>query len=156
MARQNDLTQGSIWRQLVRYSIPLVISSVLQAMYGMVDMIVAGHFIGSTGLSAINNASSVMNMITNIIIGLATGGNVLIAQHFGAKDYESCRRSSVTLFCSGLISGAAVSLLFFLLSRQILSLLRAPTLDEAIKLAYADVKKISFDQAHYRTDIGVK
>ncbi len=115
----------------MRYSIPLVVSSVLQAMYGMVDMIVAGHFIGSTGLSAINNASSVMNMITNIIIGLATGGNVLIAQHFGAKDYENCRRSSVTLFCSGLLSGAAAAILFFLLSRQILTLLRAPTLDEA-------------------------
>ncbi len=131
MTGQNDLTQGSIWRQLVRYSIPLVISSVLQAMYGMVDMIVAGHYIGSVGLSAINNASSVMNMITNIIIGLATGGNVLIAQYFGAMDHENCRRSSVTLFCSGLISGAAVALLFFLFSRQILSLLRAPALEEA-------------------------
>lgn len=131
MTKQNDLTQGSIWRQLVLYSVPLVLSSLLQAMYGMVDMIVAGHFIGSVGISAINNASSVMNMITNIIIGITTGGSILIAQHFGAKDNESCRRSTTTLFSIGLLSGAAFSVLFFVLSRQILTTLRAPALDEA-------------------------
>lgn len=131
MASHNDLTQGTIWRQLVKFSAPLVLSNVLQAMYGMVDMIVAGHFIGSVGISAINNASSVMTMITHIIIGLTTGGNILIAQHFGAKDYENCRRSSVSLFSASLIFGAVMAALFWILSRGMLQLLGAPTLDEA-------------------------
>jgi Na+-driven multidrug efflux pump len=80
-----DLTQGSIIRQLVKYSIPLVLSSLLQSLYGMVDMLVVGHYIGATGLSAVNNSSQVMLMITNVLIGICTGGNILIGQSWRIK-----------------------------------------------------------------------
>ena len=68
-----DLTQGKVWKQLVKYSAPLVLSSVLQAMYGIVDTIVAGKFVGSGGISAINNSGQIIQLITQIIIGLTTG-----------------------------------------------------------------------------------
>ncbi|HHU23228.1 MAG TPA: MATE family efflux transporter, partial [Clostridiales bacterium] len=126
-----DLTQGSIIRQLIKYSIPLVLSSLLQSLYGMADMLVVGHFIGATGLSAVNNSSQVMLMITNVLIGICTGGNILIGQYFGAKDRKNCHESTVTLFSMGMILGIALSVAFFLISRPILVMLGAPALEEA-------------------------
>ena len=91
MAHSLDLTSGSIWRKLVKYAAPLVISNVLQASYNIVDMIVAGQYIGAASLSAISNAGIITNMITQIIVGLATGGNILIGQCFGAGTKRAAR-----------------------------------------------------------------
>ena len=131
MATHTDLTQGSIPKQLVRFAIPLAASSVLQSMYGMVDMVVAGQFIGSAGLSAINNGSMVMQMVTSVAMGLCTGGNILIGQYYGAKDRDACHRATVTLLTSAAIFGAALSVIIFLLSGGILRALDAPALEEA-------------------------
>ena len=73
-AVEQDLTQGSVTRKLVRYALPLVASSLLQAIYSITDIIIAGHYIGDVGISAINNASIIMNMLTQLAIGLTVGG----------------------------------------------------------------------------------
>lgn len=136
-AGHRDLTKGAVWKQLVRYSAPLVLSNILQAMYGMVDTIVAGQFVGATGISAINNASQIMLMITQIIIGLTTGGNILIGQYFGSKDGENLKETVATLFCSSMILGVVLSVVFFFAARPILVFLKAPALEEA--MAYLKV-----------------
>lgn len=126
-----DLTQGSILKQLVKYSIPLVISGLLQAMYSMADMIIAGHFVGAAGLSAISNSSQITMMTTNILIGITTGGNILIGQYFGAKDREGCHESTATLFSMGLLIGTVLAAVFFFIARPLLSMLGAPSLEDA-------------------------
>ena len=102
-AVEQDLTQGSVTRKLVRYALPLVASSLLQAIYSITDIIIAGHYIGDVGISAINNASIIMNMLTQLAIGLTVG---LIAG---------------LLFAAGIL----------LLGRPLLILLQSPTLEEA-------------------------
>ena len=131
MAHSLDLTSGTIWRQLVKFATPLVISNVLQSMYNIVDMIVAGQFIGAESISAISNAGIVINMITNIIVGLTTGGNILIAQYFGAKNKGACKDCASTLLSSSLILGVTLSAVFYAVSRDALSALRVPVLEEA-------------------------
>ena len=131
MAHSLDLTSGSIWRQLVKYSTPLVISNVLQSVYNIVDMVVAGQYIGPESLSAISNAGIVMNMITMIIVGLTTGGNILIGQCFGAKNKEGCKDGSATLLSSSVILGAALAVIFYVSSRGVLSALKVPVLEDA-------------------------
>lgn len=128
---QMDLTQGSVWKQLVKYAAPLVISSLLQALYGIADMIVAGHFIGADGLSAINNATQVTLLITQVIIGLTTGGNILISQYFGAGDRENLKQTTVTLFSISMILGIALSAMFYFLAEPLLTVLKAPAIEEA-------------------------
>ena len=73
-----DLTQGSVTKQLVRYALPLVTTSLLQSLYSIADYIVAGFFINSAGQSAINNSTLIMNLMTQIAIGLTLGGNIRI------------------------------------------------------------------------------
>ena len=108
-AVEQDLTQGSVTRKLVRYALPLVASSLLQAIYSITDIIIAGHYIGDVGISAINNASIIMNMLTQLAIGLTVGGNVLVGQYFGSGDHAG----------------------ILLLGRPLLILLQSPTLEEA-------------------------
>ena len=106
-AIQNDLTQGSVTRKLIRYALPLVASSLLQALYSITDFVIAGHFIGDAGISAINNASIIMNMLTQVAIGLTVGGNILVGQFLaretrrgGAGLPAPCSRwASVPAFC---------------------------------------------------------
>jgi len=131
MSRQNDLTQGVIWRQLVKYAVPLVLSNLLQAMYGTVDTIIAGRFVGSASISAISNSTQIMTILTSVMIGVTTGGNILIGQYFGARDRENCRESAVTLFTMGLALGAVLAAVFFVCARLFLRLLGAPALEEA-------------------------
>lgn len=93
-ALQNDLTQGSVSRKLIRYAMPLVASSLLQAIYSITDIIIAGHFIGDTGISAINTSSVIMNMLTQLAIGLTVGGNILVGRYFGSGAEEERKKAA--------------------------------------------------------------
>ena len=126
-----DLTQGSVTKQLIRYSLPLVTTSLLQSLYSIADYIVAGFFINSAGQSAINNATLIMNLMTQIAIGLTLGGNILIGQYFGNREDEPRKQSAGSLVTMSLIVGAICAALLTLLSRPLLMLLQAPALAEA-------------------------
>ena len=130
-AVEQDLTQGSVTRKLVRYALPLVASSLLQAIYSITDIIIAGHYIGDVGISAINNASIIMNMLTQLAIGLTVGGNVLVGQYFGSGDHENRRKSAGNMLTVGLIAGLLFAAGILLLGRPLLILLQSPTLEEA-------------------------
>ena len=91
-----DLTQGSVSQQLLRYAVPVVGTSLLQAIYSIVDMLVVSQMIGSAGASGVNNASQFMTVLTQIAIGLSNGGNILVGQYFGAGDRENQERTTGT------------------------------------------------------------
>lgn len=128
---ENDLTKGSVSKQLIRYATPLILSSMLQAVYSIVDVMIAGHFVGGRAISAINNASLVTNLLTQLIIGFTVGGNVLIGQYFGSRDTENRKLASGTLFTMCIVAGLVLGALVFAFSRQIMSALGAPSLEEA-------------------------
>ena len=132
-ALQTDLTHGSVSKKLVQYTVPLMTSSLLQAVYSITDIIVAGHCIGDNGISAINNASIIMNMITNIAIGLTMGGNILVGQYFGKGDHESRRRASGTLFLFSLLVGAAAAVCFAVFARPLMTLMDVPALEDGVR-----------------------
>ena len=108
----NDLTKGGVTKQLVRYAIPMVVTSLLQACYSMADLLIAGHFIGSSGISAINNSSQIMLILTNIAIGLTTGGTILIGQCFGAGSRERQKKATGTLVTLSMGLGALCAVIF--------------------------------------------
>ena len=129
--RQMDLTQGSIVKSLLIYAWPVVLSSLLQSAYSITDLIVAGWFIGEGGISAINNASQVMQILTQIIMGITTGGNILMSQYYGSRDPVNREKTNRTLFFFSVTAGAVMTVAVLVLSRPILIGLRAPALEEA-------------------------
>ena len=83
---EQDLTAGNITKQLIRFGIPLFFANLLQSFYSIVDMLVVGHVVGSTGLAAISNASMISFIINSICTGVTMGGTVLAARCKGAGD----------------------------------------------------------------------
>ncbi len=128
---QMDLTEGVIWKRLVVYALPVALSSLLQSAYSITDLVIAGWCIGDAGISAINNSSQVMVILTQIIMGIATGGNILMGQYYGSRDHEGRIRTNVTLFTFAVAAGVVMTAAIFLLSRPILIGLDAPALDDA-------------------------
>ena len=131
-ALQNDLTQGSVSRKLIRYAMPLVASSLLQAIYSITDIIIAGHFIGDNGISAINTSSVIMNMLTQLAIGVTVGGNILVSRYFGSGAEEDRRKAAGNTLTIGIIAGILFTALVVLLCRPILILLRAPAMEDSV------------------------
>jgi len=128
---QYNLTKGNVSRTLVRYAIPMIITSLFQSAYSIIDIIIAGKYIGGVGISAINNASLITNLMTQIVIGLTTGGNVLISQYYGAKKVKDEKEAIGTVYIMSIAMGIISSIIFISLSKQILCLLRAPSLSQA-------------------------
>ncbi len=80
-----DLTEGSVIKKMVVFALPLVLTYILQAVFGLCDMAIVGHFLGAPGMSAVNIAGLITNVLVAIAGGLSNGGNVYIGQLFGAK-----------------------------------------------------------------------
>ena len=85
----SDFTQGSIFKKLVAFMIPVLGALVLQAAYGAVDLLVVGRFGTTAGLSAVSTGSQVLNLVTFVITQFAMGITVLIARYIGEKKQKN-------------------------------------------------------------------
>lgn len=131
MNTSNDLTQGNVKKTLIKYAIPMVLTSLMQSMYSIIDMIIVGQYVGATAVSAVNNGSLTMNLLIQIIIGFTVGGNILIGQYFGSKDIEEAKKSTGTLFAFAIVAGIIIAITFFITAENLMVLLKAPSLSQA-------------------------
>lgn len=83
---KNDLTQGSVLKNVIRFSLPYLLSYFLQTLYGMADLFIIGQFEGVSSTTAVAVGSQVMHMLTVMLVGLAMGATVSIGQSVGAGD----------------------------------------------------------------------
>lgn len=116
---QQNLTSGSVFQNVVRFSLPYLLSYFLQTLYGMADLFIVGQFEPVAATTAVSIGSQVMHMLTVMLVGLAMGTTVTIAQAVGAGDEKRAARAvgnTVTLF--GGIS-ALLTVLLLLLVRRI-------------------------------------
>ena len=90
---ERDLTQGSVLKNLIRFSLPYLVSYFLQTLYGMADLLIIGQFEGVSSTTAVSVGSQVMHMLTVMIVGLAMGTTVAVSKAVGAKDRRSAEKS---------------------------------------------------------------
>ncbi len=135
-AIQTDFTQGSIPKQLVRFAVPFMLSNAMQLLYSLVDMVVVGKYVGSFGLSAVSNASQIVQFCTMLCLGFCTGGQVLIAQCLGAGRRDRLGRVFGTLCGTVAALGAVMTLLLLALRRQVLRWVSVPPEAEAMAGVY--------------------
>lgn len=110
---ERNLTTGSVWRGVVSFSLPYLLSYFLQTLYGLADLFIVGRFNGTDSVTAVSIGSQVMHMLTVMIVGLAMGTTVHIGQAVGARDRDRAARAignTVTLFM-GVALGMTVLLL---------------------------------------------
>lgn len=121
-----NMTSGPVLRQIIAFGIPILIGSIFQQLYSMVDSIVVGNFVGADALAAVGSASTVSWCLVMLAGGLTTGASVVVAQLFGAGRQDQIRRAIST----SLIFAVAVSLVITVLgwfgAPWIMSLVRVP------------------------------
>ena len=80
-----DMCHGPLFGKIIRFSIPLMLSGILQLLFNAADIIVVGRFVGSTALAAVGSTSSLINLLINLFIGFSVGANVLVARFHGHR-----------------------------------------------------------------------
>ena len=128
---EQNLTTGSVFHNIVRFSLPYLLSYFLQTLYGMADLFIIGQFEGVAGTTAVSVGSQVMHMLTVIIVGLAMGTTVSIAQAVGKKNRSEASLgvgNSVTLF---MVVSVVMTLLLMALVRPVVGIMSTP--EEAVE-----------------------
>lgn len=128
-----DLCEGSILKKLLLFSIPLIASSILQLFFNAADVIVVGKFAGDHSLAAVGSNGSIINLLTNVFMGLSVGANVLVARFFAAKQEEELRKTVHTSITVSVICGVVLAVVGIIAARQILTWMQSP--EEVIDLA---------------------
>lgn len=118
-----DMTQGSLWRKIFLFSIPLMLSQILQVTFNMADVAVVGKFASAQALGSVGSTSMLVSLFTGFLIGLGTGVNVLVAQHLGAKRRRETEETVHTSLLICLLAGVVISVLCLLLAEPMLKLM---------------------------------
>ncbi len=103
------MCEGPILKKMLLFAIPLMFSSMLQLLFNAADIIVVGQFAGGNSLAAVGSTSSLINLLTNLFIGLSVGANVLVARYFGAKQQENLSRAIHTAITVSVIGGCILA-----------------------------------------------
>ena len=121
-----DMCNGSIMDKLVTFALPLMLSGILQLMFNAVDIIVVGRFSGSEALAAVGSTTALINVFTNLFIGISLGANVLAARFFAAGRKEEMSETVHTSITLALISGILMAFVGLVFSKGALELMGTP------------------------------
>lgn len=127
------MVNGTIMPKLITFAIPLMLSGILQLLFNAVDIIVVGRFSGSQSLAAVGSTSSLINMLTNLFIGISLGANVLAARFYAAGKHKEMSETVHTSILTAFISGVLMIFVGILFSRPALELMDTPS--DVIELA---------------------
>ena len=136
-----DMCHGSIMDKLISFALPLMLSSVLQLMFNAVDIIVVGRFSGSEALAAVGSTSALINIFTNLFIGISLGANVLAARYYAAGNDKEMSEAVHTAIALAIVSGVLMAFVGVGLSRWALTIMDTPA--DVIDQSVLD-KKIYF------------
>ncbi|MCR5595766.1 MAG: MATE family efflux transporter [Lachnospiraceae bacterium] len=128
-----DMCSGKIVGKMLMFALPLMISSILQLLFNAADIIVVGRFAGDNSLAAVGSTSSLVNMLTNVFLGLSVGANVMVARYIGAGRDDETSATVHTAVTLALISGLILTIIGGLGARRILTWMGSP--DEVIGLS---------------------
>lgn len=128
-----DVTDGPLLPKLLRFSLPMMVTSILQLLYSAADMAIVGQFSGKEALAAVGASSPLINLLTTLFIGMALGGNVIIAQAHGARDEDGVSSGTHTIITAAILMGGLLLLIGLITSRPLLHMTDTP--DDVIDLA---------------------
>ncbi len=109
--QKNVLTEGTIWKKILFFALPIFLGQVFQQLYNTIDSLIVGRYLGDQALAAVSSSGSLIFMMVGFFNGVAMGAGVVIAKEYGAKNYESMRRAIHTDVAFGLAAGIALTVL---------------------------------------------
>jgi len=136
---QTDLTEGGVAKQLLRFSLPFMLSMLIQQSYMLVDMLIISHFAGEASVAGVNNGGQLAFLAMSFAIGISVGGTILIGQYFGAKRTEEVQKTAATIFTTMLAISLLMMVIFLPLSNVMLRALRIPEESYSEALRYLTI-----------------
>ncbi len=128
-----DMCTGSVPKKMLRFALPLMLSSILQLLFNAADIIVVGNFAGDDSLAAVGATTTIIGLTTNLFIGLSVGVNVLTANYFGARQDKEIKETVHTAMSVSVLSGIFLTVIGMFFAPQILHLMKVP--DDIIDLS---------------------
>ena len=127
------MCNGPMFMKMVIFSLPLMLSGILQLLYNAADVIVVGQYAGSTALAAVGSTGSLTNLIVGLFMGLTVGTSVGVAQYYGAGDHDNVKRVVHTSMTVSLLAGVFLSIVGIAFARKLLTAMGTPpdVLDQA-------------------------
>ena len=128
-----DMTKGPFLKKILIFSLPLMLTGLLQLAYNSADVIVVGRFVGKEALAAVGSTGSLVNLFLNVFLGLSMGAGVMVARHIGERDEKTVHECVHTAMLMSVICGFFIGAVGFLASPFMLRLMAVP--DDVIELA---------------------
>lgn len=126
MKSRVSLTEGPVFKNLLRFAIPIFLGAIVTQLYHVADSVIVGRFVSADALAAVSASGPVMNIINMCLIGLSSGANVIIAQRAGAKNQEALQNAVSTIACLTAICAVLITVVGLLISRPLLTALGTP------------------------------
>lgn len=121
-----DFTKGSEARHIIYFAIPILLSSLFQQLYNIVDSVFIGHYVGKEGLAAVGASFPVIFAVISFVIGIGSGTTVVISQYFGAKNFQGVKRAIDTLYIFMFFASIVLSIVGVLFAKDIFNLIGLP------------------------------
>ena len=132
-----DLLQGPVLGGMLRFALPIMVGTLLQQLYSMVDAVVLGQFVGKAALAAVGGSTiAIINLLLNFFVGLTSGAAIVVSQHHGAREPEQVSRAVHTSLLLAVGVGALLTVLGIATSEPLLTALDTPADTMAYSLDY--------------------
>ena len=126
MNNNNAILRGPLFWNIVKYTVPIILTSVLQLLFNAADLVVVGRFCGSLSVAAVGATGSVTNLIINLFVGLSVGAGVTVAHAYGGNDEQAVHKTVHTALPTAIVSGVVLTLIGVVFSRIFLELMGTP------------------------------
>ena len=126
MKRSANMLSGPLWSSLITYTIPIMLTSILQLLFNAADLVIVGRFSGSINVAAVSSTGAITNLIVNLFIGLSIGAGVTVAHALGGNHVKEVHRTVHTALPTAIIGGVFLSVVGILFSETFLTMMKTP------------------------------
>ena len=144
LKRDVDFIHGPIFKSLLVFAIPLLISNIFQQLYNTVDTMIVGHYLGDVSLAAIGSCASIYDLLVGFGLGIGNGLAIVTARSFGSKDYDLVKKSVAGSIVIGLLTSIVLTIGGLFVLKPLLGVLNTPIeiIDEAYRYIFVIVLEL--------------
>lgn len=126
MKRSANMLKGPLWSSLITYTVPIILTSILQLLFNAADLVIVGRYSGSINVAAVSATGSITNLIVNLFIGLSIGAGVTVAHAMGGNQMQEVHKTVHTALPTALVGGVILTIVGVLFSETFLSMMKTP------------------------------
>lgn len=125
---KNQITEGTIWKQLLLFFFPILLGTFFQQLYNTIDSVIVGQFVGKAALASVGGSSAqIVTLVVGFFTGLSSGASVTVAQFFGARNAKAANEGLHNAYAMAVAGGIILTVIGILTAPALLNLMRTPT-----------------------------